>query len=104
MRMFPILISTWRVKDEIDAVRDFGSPYMCVCLPWDMIAPHERQAQKNHSQTLARLAERGGLGADEAIAVLEDREWRSMKDGQAHHDLCKMVAAWVTEQLYPEPG
>lgn len=47
-------------------------------IPWAMIAPHEKQAQRNHGQTLNRLAERGGLGACEAIAVLEDRPWHRM--------------------------
>jgi hypothetical protein len=28
-------------------------------VPWDFLAPHEAQAQRNHSQTLKRLAERG---------------------------------------------
>lgn len=39
-------------------------------VPWSYMAPHESQAQKNHSQTLARLAERGGLGAAEAELIV----------------------------------
>lgn len=39
-------------------------------LPWTLIAPHEAQAVANHGQTLARLAERGGLSATEAYAVM----------------------------------
>lgn len=38
----------------------------------------EERAQKNHSQTLSRLRERGGLSYCEALAVLEDRRWRGM--------------------------
>lgn len=30
-------------------------------IPWAFIAQYERRAQSNHDQTLARLAERGGL-------------------------------------------
>ena len=30
-------------------------------IPWSMIRPHERQAERNHSQSLERLAQRGGL-------------------------------------------
>jgi len=41
-------------------------------LPWSMMAPHEAQAQRNHSQSLSRLASRGGLGIDEAWYVLKD--------------------------------
>lgn len=44
-------------------------------LPWEMIAPHEEQARENHSQTLKRLAERGGLSPTEALAILDDRKY-----------------------------
>lgn len=42
-------------------------------IPWAIIESHEQQAQENHGQTLRRLAERGGLCASEAVAILEDR-------------------------------
>lgn len=48
-------------------------------IPWAMISPHERQAQINHGQSLERLAQRGGLGASEAIAIIEGRRWRDVK-------------------------
>ncbi len=44
-------------------------------IPLEVIKPHEKQAIRNHSQTLKRLAERGGLGWIEALCVLEDREY-----------------------------
>lgn len=44
-------------------------------IPWEVLAPHERQAQRNHSQTLRRLAERGGLSPAEAVAVLDGLDW-----------------------------
>ena len=47
-------------------------------VPWMLLAPHEEWARNNHSQTLERLAERGGLGPDEMMAILEHRRWRSM--------------------------
>lgn len=40
---------------------------------------NEQQAMKNHGQTLRRLAERGGLGMQEAAAVAERRSWRSQE-------------------------
>lgn len=52
-------------------------------VPWALVAPHEDQAQRNHYQSLKRLAERGGLSHSELCAVLEDREWRSMPDHEA---------------------
>ncbi len=38
-------------------------------VPWEYMAPHESQAMKNHGQSLARLAERGGLGSAEAELI-----------------------------------
>jgi len=61
-------------------------------IPWAIIAPHARQALKNHEQTLERLAERGGLCASEAVAVLEDREWIDMPLTQAEARLRKLCA------------
>lgn len=56
-------------------------------IPWAMIAPHEKQAQLNHDQTLERLAERGGLSHCEAIAVLEGRDWFPMENESAEAQL-----------------
>lgn len=46
-------------------------------IPWAAIAPHERQAQSNHYQSLKRLAERGGLSVVEAVVVLLDKPFPS---------------------------
>lgn len=48
-------------------------------VPWSVVAPHEAQAKSNHDQTLARLAERGGLDAHELYAVLRDKPWREIR-------------------------
>lgn len=70
MREFPI-VGTW------DRKRHVSVPYSSI--PWDMIQPHENQALKNHcGQTLERLAQRGGLSHCEAVAILEDRDWKLM--------------------------
>jgi hypothetical protein len=71
MKQFPIL----------SASRDEAKKEKLTCpnsLDWDLVAPHERQAMKNHYQTLERLAERGGLSPDELVAVLEDRRWSNI--------------------------
>ncbi len=39
---------------------------------------NEEWARKNHGQSLARLAERGGLDAGEALAIIERRPWSSI--------------------------
>jgi len=47
-------------------------------VPWELVAPHEAQAQRNHSQTLERLAQRGGLSVRELWSVCHDRHWHPM--------------------------
>lgn len=61
MKMFPILLC----YDE----RRKGCP---TSIPWHLLESDEceAQAQDNHSQTLECLAERGGLGPCELLAVL----------------------------------
>lgn len=51
-------------------------------IPYNIIAPHEAQAMRNHGgQTLQRLAERGGLDWTEILAVLRDKTWKEMGYG-----------------------
>ncbi len=51
-----------------------GDPIL-KALPWSLLVEHEAQAQRNHSQSLERLASRGGLGPCEAYCVLKDRSY-----------------------------
>ncbi len=60
-------------------------------IPWDVILPHEAQAQINHGQALRMLARRGGLDVSEAVAVLEDRLWRRMDETGAIVRLAELV-------------
>ncbi len=60
-------------------------------IPWEIISPHERQAERNHGQSLLRLAERGGLGPDEAVAILEDRRWHKMNEISAINRLSELA-------------
>jgi hypothetical protein len=63
-------------------------------LPWAMLEEHEEQAKKNHGgQTLTRLAERGGLGASEAVAILEGRDWHPLLHADAR--LAEMIEEWL---------
>jgi hypothetical protein len=98
--MFPILWGYDRDK-VIKKLQLAGVPYMPVCMPWDMLAPHEGQARSNHGQTLARLAERGGLGPDEVLAILDGYSVfsRRIPVEKACHDLCQRIAAWVSEEV-----
>lgn len=69
------------------------SPPDIRAIPWSLIAPHEEQAERNHRQSLERLAERGGLSPCEAVAVLEDRPWRAMPPGAAATRLRELISA-----------
>lgn len=65
MKMFPILIGYE------------GTAGPCPrSIPWDVIAPYGGQAEVNHSQTLERLAERGGLSPVEAWRVMHGKTWQ----------------------------
>jgi len=62
-------------------------------IPWAVIVTHEAQARRNHGgQSLDVLAERGGLSACEAVAVLSDRPWRRMDAAAALNELAKLAA------------
>lgn len=66
-------------------------------IPWRMIEPHEVQALANHDQTLEQLHGRGGLSCAEAVAVLEDKPWRSvrnMSDDEAKRRLNELMRAF----------
>lgn len=92
-RIFPILTS---YSVDPREARQKGRCFVIVGLPWEMIAPHEEQAQRNHSQTLKRLADRGGLSECEAVAVLEDRPWKRMDPDVAHRQLLDLIVAAAT--------
>jgi hypothetical protein len=67
--------------EEAYAARRNGTPYPR-SVPWDLVKDHEKQAQHNHSQSLERLAQRGGLSPMELWCVVHDKdfydhgEWR----------------------------
>lgn len=45
-------------------------------VPWRLVAPFEAQAERNHNQTLQRLAGRGGLDPVELWAVMHGMGWK----------------------------
>jgi len=63
---------------------------------WEFMRPHEEQARRNHGQqTLARLAERGGLSAGEALAaVLGRSQYEPREPADAKEELLRMFNAW----------
>lgn len=67
-------------------------------IPWDVLAPHETQAEINHGgQSLERLAQRGGLSWQEVYAIINDKTWRQIKVPtmqEAKKAVLKHVVAW----------
>lgn len=104
MRLFPIMDVGGHefrsLGDGLKACRKEGLLFAVVAVPWDMIGPHDNQAQRNHDQTLERLAQRGGLSACEALAVLGDRGYHDVRFTvpHAHYVLHNLVVAWLENQ------
>lgn len=63
-------------------------------IPWELMEPHTHQAYKNHGQTLARLALRGGLEPSELVAIFEHRLWTNMTMRDAVNRL-KQLIGWI---------
>lgn len=66
-------------------------------IPWSVIAPHEGQAESNHSQTLKRLAERGGLSWTEALLVLTGKRLTFRDDPTAKAKVLEIVRSAESE-------
>jgi hypothetical protein len=63
-------------------------------VPWSFVEPGRAQAERNHYQTLERLAERGGLSPSELVAVLVGVEWeRITKDKD-------VIERWLLQRLH----
>lgn len=94
--MFPILRSWHRPGDPLGDLP--GTPES---IPWDFLQSHEEQALRNHDQTLEKLAQRGGLGVSEALAIHEDRAYKKMDRADALQQLTTKVSAWL-ESMEPK--
>ncbi len=73
-------------------------------IPWDILVPHEKQALRNHGQTLELLAKRGGLDWNEVLWIHEDKAWgttQMMPLDEAKRIVLEHVAAWELEQQEP---
>jgi len=51
---------------------------------------NEDHAQRNHGQSLSRLAERGGLDLQEALAIIELRQWKRQETEETLRALIKV--------------
>ena len=81
-------------EDRADAVMSFVTPKPArfpvldvgYSVPWALVEPFEAQALKNHQQSLARLAARGGLSPVEIWCVINGRGWHDGAPPQAEAD------------------
>lgn len=67
-------------------------------IPFGVLAPHEEQALINHGQSLERLAERGGLGWSEMLAILEDRKFKNIEESLAKKRVLEYVSLWEKQK------
>jgi hypothetical protein len=95
-RTMPIMLGH-RSEATVSSIRQARGFLAVVAVPWDSLSPHLTQALRNHGQTLARLAERGGLSACEALAIIEDRRWSAMDAGAAHEKLARLIIKHMQE-------
>ncbi|MFJ7315237.1 hypothetical protein ACIQVE_21240 [Pseudomonas sp. NPDC098747] len=67
-------------------------------IPMHLLMPYERQAVRNHSQSLQRLAERGGMCPTEILGIIRGLSWIQLKvrpDDEAE------LIKWVQKQSAP---
>lgn len=70
-------------------------------IPWNILAPHEARAIRNHGQTLEQLASRGGLCWAEIVWIILDKRWGgppNPSEDVARTAVLKYVAAWKAER------
>lgn len=70
------------------ALRKRRGERVCIVqrLPWELFEGEaiERQSDKNHGQSVAKIASRGGYGACEAIAVIACVPWQKFCEDEEH--------------------
>lgn len=71
-----------------------GLPLAPQSIPYWIVEQHERQALRNHSQTVQRLKERQGCSWRELLAILTDRAYHEvpvMSDSAAMVEVVSIV-------------
>jgi hypothetical protein len=97
-----------QVSGELD-LRARRGERVCIVrrLPWRLFESDacQRQCEQNHSQSVERIAERGGFGAKEAIAVISVLPWErvgGLDDEAAHRILYAIHVAFNGGQRVAE--
>lgn len=97
---FPILIDHDFRGRTAPSLRQIGSCLSCVGVPTEMLREHLEQCYSNHGEGIEQLARRGGLAADECLAVLEGRPWLPVDDATAQSRLVRVVLDWQGKQRH----
>lgn len=66
-------------------------------VPWWVMIPHEAQSQRNHGQSIKRIAERGGFSPAEAWCVVTGKRWGDVESELDAADLWRAFAARVND-------
>jgi hypothetical protein len=67
-------------------------------VPWWVMAPHEAQSQRNHGQSIKRIAERGGFSGAEAWCIVTGQHWHAIeKNIEEGERLWRTFAAQVND-------
>lgn len=64
-------------------------------IPMALLQPYEEQTLRNHSQSLQRLAERGGMDPCEILGIVQGLRWSQLKP---HPDDEANLIAWVASK------
>ena len=63
----------------------------------------ENQAQRNHSQSLQRLNERGGLGYSETMDIITGKPWATfLRSGRTEEQAAETVKLWLKKKYAAE--
>lgn len=75
-------------------------------IPWDALTPHEAQAQTNHGQSLARLAQRGGLSIEEAYCILKNMKFPfscPWEKGAVRIEIMRLIVPTMKDAPHDQP-
>lgn len=98
-KVFPVLLPVGREAQLALELRRECVPFIVTSVPWEMLEPHLEQLRTNHGQTPDWLANRGGLSAQELIAVLQGKRSMSMPHATAHRILGELILDWIAGDI-----
>ena len=91
---FPVMLDHDFRSRTARSLREVGSCFTCIGIPRALMGEHLEQVYRNHGTGIENLALRGGLGADECLAILEDRQWIPLSEAELHAKLVQAVFRW----------